>query len=380
MDARYDRTSAHVETSIHGQGQGETVNKLMKEHRKMYDDFEVIDFVDPKVTQSLRDQIDVDCPVELHWTWNYGHEVAELKSLYEKGKVNQWNAETDLDWSIPVSKDEWIANPESSLLAQLAKLMGKDEATQKAAMFDEYGYTLSQLLHGEQAALQLCGQLTNVCDKMDEKAYAASQTIDEARHIEGFAKFLQRKMGTIYPIGGTLKILLDRLLVADTANKKCLGMQTLFEGMAVGIMDMMRQESRNPLMGELIKRVEQDEARHAAFGVLMMRRMVKDAEPEELHAMEDWAFEILEALNAGQQLDMLRLLGPKYDIDPEVTTRMALGMPNFADFNSLIYMHTVIPNLKKLGLITERTEDQWRKLGMMTDKRTEASPDFAMVS
>ncbi len=356
------------------------MEKLMNQHRIMYGDFEVIDFVDPEVTQALRDQIDVDCPVELHWTWNYGHEVEELKSLYEKGKVNQWNAETDLDWSIPVSKDEWLANPESSLLAQLAKLMGKDEATQKAAMFDEYCYTLSQLLHGEQAALQLCGQLTNVCDKMDEKTYAASQTIDEARHIEAFAKFLQRKMGTIYPIGGTLKVLLDRLLVADTANKKCLGMQTLFEGMAVGIMDMMRRESRNPLMAELIKRVEQDEARHAAFGVLMMRRMVKDAAPAELHSMEDWAFEILEALNAGQQLDMLRLLGPKYDIDPEMTTRMALALPNFADFNSLIYMHTVIPNLKKLGLITERTEDQWRKLGMMTDKRTEASLDFGLVN
>ena len=64
------------------------------------------------------------CHRSLYWTWNYGHEVEELKSLYEKGKVNQWNAETDLDWSIPVSKDEWLANPESSLLAQLAKLMG----------------------------------------------------------------------------------------------------------------------------------------------------------------------------------------------------------------------------------------------------------------
>ena len=31
-------------------------------------------------------------------------------------------------------------------------------------------YLLSQLLHGEQAALQLCAvSLTNVCEKMDEK-------------------------------------------------------------------------------------------------------------------------------------------------------------------------------------------------------------------
>ena len=78
-------------------------------------------------------------------------------------------------------------------------MMGKDEATQKEAAFDELAYLISQLLHGEQAALQICGQLTNVCDKMDQKFYAASQTIDEARHVEVMARFLSEKMGTIYP-------------------------------------------------------------------------------------------------------------------------------------------------------------------------------------
>jgi hypothetical protein len=173
------------------------VNKLMQEHRKRFGEFEVIEFVDEQKLTGLRDQLNLSVPVGLNWTWNYGSEVAELRNLYEKGKVNQWNAETDLDWSAPVSKDEFIVNPELSLLAQACKLLGKDEATQKAAAFDEINYLLSQLLHGEQAALQLCGQLTNVCTKMDEKWYAASQVIDEARHVEAIAKFLQRKMGTI---------------------------------------------------------------------------------------------------------------------------------------------------------------------------------------
>ena len=343
------------------------MDKLIQEHRKRFGDFEVIDFVDEEAVKRLRDQVDVDVPLELHWTWNYGSEVQELRNLYEKGKVNQWNAETDLDWQVPVSRDEWVVAPQASMLAQIAALMGKDEATQKAAAFDEINYLLSQLLHGEQAALQLCGQLTNVCDKMDEKWYAASQTIDEARHIEAFSKFLQRKMGTIYPVGATLKTLLDILLEAETAQKKTLGMQTLFEGMAVGIMDMLRSECQNPLLVETLRRVEQDEARHAAFGVLMMRRVVREAEPEQRHEMEDWAFSILEALNANQQLDMLHLLGPKYGIDPEETTKIFLGLPNFAELNSMAYMHTVVPNLRNLGLITERTEDGWRRVGMLVD-------------
>jgi hypothetical protein len=347
------------------------MKKLFEEHRKRFGGFEVIDFVDEAEIKRLREHIDVDVPMQLHWAWEYGSEVEELRALYEKGKVNQWNAEKDVDWSMPCSNDEWLLTPEASLMGQVTRLMGKDEATQKAAMFDEINYVLSQLLHGEQAALELCGQLTNVCEKMDEKWYAASQVTDEARHIEVFAKLMQRKMGTIYPIGPTLKTLLEMLLEADTVQKKTLGMQTLFEGMAVGIMNLMRRECRNELLGDIIRRVEQDEARHAAFGVLMMRRVVADAEPEQKEEMEDWSFGILEALNANQQLDMLHTFAPKYGFDPENVVKMITSLPNFAEINSLAYMHTVVPNLRGLGLITERTEDRWRDLGMIS-----SNPDY----
>ncbi|UCE86123.1 MAG: diiron oxygenase [Deltaproteobacteria bacterium] len=347
------------------------MKKLLEEHRKRFGEFEAVEFVDTDEIERLRSQLSVDAPLALNWSWNYGSEVEELRNLYEKGKVNQWNAELDLDWSAPVSKDDWLIAPEASLLAQMCKLTGKDEATQKAAAFDELNHVLSQLLHGEQAALQLCGQLTNLCSTIDAKWYASSQVADEARHVEALAKFLERKMGTIYPISPTLKLLLDHLLQAPSAQLKTLGMQCLFEGVAVAIFDMMRQESKNALFTEMIRRIEQDEARHAAFGVLTMRRVVKEAEPEEMADMEEWAFSILEALNANQQLDMLQVLGPKYGLDPENVTQAVLAMPNHADFNSLMYMHTVIPNLRNLGLLTERTEDQYRKIGVVTDRRAD---------
>jgi hypothetical protein len=347
------------------------VKKLLEEHRKRFGDFEAVDFVDTDEIERLRSRLQVDAPLSLNWSWHYGSEVEELRNLYEKGKVNQWNAELDLDWSTPVSKDDWVIAPEASMLAQMCKLMGKDEATQKAAAFDELNHVLSQLLHGEQAALQLCGQLTNVCTTIDAKWYASSQVADEARHVEALAKFLERKMGTIYPIAPTLKILLELLLQAPSVQKKTLGMQCLFEGVAVAIFDMMRAESRNGLFTEMIRRIEQDEARHAAFGILTMRRVVKEAEPEQMVDMEEWAFSILEALNANQQLDMLHVLGPKYDLDPDNVMQAVLALPNYADFNSLMYMHTVIPNLRSLGLITERTEDQYRKIKILTDRRAD---------
>jgi len=345
------------------------MEKILAAHRHQLGNFEVVDVVDEAEIARLRERIDIDAPVNVHWTWEYGSEVAELRRLYEKGKAGQWNAETDVDWSAEVSNDEWVIAPEASLLAQLVQMMGGDEATQKAAAFDELGYTISQLLHGEQAALQLCGQLTNVCDEMDQKFYAASQVIDEARHIEVLAKFLSTKVGTIYPIGSTLKTLLDTLLEAKGMRYKVLGMQTLFEGMAVGIMDMLRSESRCPLFTDILYRVEQDEARHAAFGVLNMRRIVREASEREMHEMEDWAFGILETLNANQQLDMLRTLAPKYGFEPEPIVAGFTQMETFVELNSRPYMHTVVPNLLRLGLITDRTQDHWMRLGMMTDAK-----------
>jgi len=341
------------------------MDKLLPRHRRTLGTFEVIEFGDEAEVAQLRARQQVPTSQDLRWTWEYGSEVAELRALYEKGKLAQWNAEHDVDWALPCGPEEWIVTPEGSLLAQVLKLMGRDEATQRAAAFDEIGYLLSQLLHGEQAALQLCGQLTSGCEKMDEKWYAASQVADEARHVEVFSKLLQRKFGAIHPISPTLKFLLELLLQAPSVREKTLGMQTLFEGMAVGIMDLLRSQSRNPLLSDVLRRVEQDEARHAAFGVLMMRRVVRRSSAEELAQMEDWCFSVLEALNANQQLDMLVLFGPKWGIDPEAVVRMTTSLPNFAQLNCLPYVHTVVPNLKALGLLTDRSESEWRRVGML---------------
>jgi|SRR5579862_4174725 len=347
-------------------------NKILPEQRRAFGDFEAIDFVDEQQIDSIRRKIDVDVPMDLHWTWEYGNEIEELRALYERGKRGQWNAETDIDWSQPFPHDEWFMPKEGALLLpSILSMMGVDDDTCRRAAFDEFTHLISQLLHGEQAALQLCGQLTNACPTMDAKFYAGSQVIDEVRHVEVLSKFLQRKVGTIHPIDPTLKVLLDMLLEAPTWKIKTLGMQTLFEGMAVGIFDTIAKLTTNGLLRDMIRRVQLDESRHAAFGILSMRQVVRDSTPEELAEMEDFAFRILEAINANQQLDMLRLLGPKYGLDPDAVVQSVMSFPEWARLNSEIFMHTVVPNLRRLGLLTERTEDRYRRIGVLYGDRFE---------
>jgi P-aminobenzoate N-oxygenase AurF len=349
------------------------MDKMFEHNRRAFGAFEVVDFANDAELTKIRGKLSVSAATEVRWNgWEYGSEVAELRRLYEKGKKAQWNATLDLDWSLPVSKDEWVGDPNATLLASILGMMGADEATRKAAVFDEAGWLLSQLLHGEQAALQICGQLTNLCPTTDEKFYAASQVADEARHTEVFARFLSEKIGTIYPVSPVSKTLLDILLAVPSYQMKTLGMQTLFEGFAMGLMDMMRQSLTHPLFVDMLRRVMRDEARHAAFGVLTMRRVVATATEEELHAMEDWALSLLEALNANQNMSMLRELGPKYGLDPDAVTMGMLSSPEWAEMNSPVFMHTVVPNLVKLGLISERTRGRWQELGMLTDVKKAA--------
>lgn len=346
------------------------MDTILADHRRKLGDFEVVEFVDEREIQALRDKIDVDVPLDLHWTWEYGSEIEELRALYERGKKGQWNAEEDLDWSIPMDRDEWfMPRVGASLLSSVLTNIGRDEKTCRDAAWDEFTHLCSQLLHGEQAALQLCGQLTNACPTMDAKWYAGSQVIDEVRHVEAFSKFLSRKMGAIHPIDPTLKVLLDQLLEAPTWKTKTLGMQCLFEGMAVGIMDLVYKSTTHPLVKDMIHRIHQDEARHAAFGILSMRRVVQESTPEEMAEMEDFAFGILETLNANQQLDMLATLGRKYDLDPQAVVQIMHSLPEWPMINSETYMHTVIPNLVRLGLITERTESKYRERGIMVGDR-----------
>ena len=214
---------------------------------------------------------------------------------------------------------------------------------------------------------------------MDQKWYAGSQVIDEVRHVEVISKFLASKMGVLYPVSPTIKILLDKLLEAPTWKLKTLGMQCLFEGVAVGILDIIKSMTTNPLLKDILRRVELDESRHAAFGILTMRRLVQDATPEEMVQFEEFAFAILEALNANQQMDMLHDLGPKYGLDPEAVVRVTHSLPNWAALNSEVYMHTVVPNLIRLGLITERTESRYRKLGILSDTRTAPTANATVI-
>src|SRR5215470_15201807 len=202
---------------------------------------------------------------------NYGSVKAGLRDLYEKAKREQWNGTQQLKWDTPV-------DPESEIIPQAYNPLEdyppyKQFNDRQVAHFRhaQMAWQLSQFMHGEQGALIVASQLVGAVPWMDAKYYAATQTMDEARHVEVFSRYLREKLEWEWPINENLKKLLDIILKDSRWDFKYLGMQILVEGLAMAAFANMYQMAQEPLVKQLVHYVMRDESRHVAFGVLSLR-------------------------------------------------------------------------------------------------------------
>src|SRR5574338_368078 len=122
---------------------------------------------------------------------HYALDAEKLESLYSKSKRHQGNAELDVDWSgYDASSD--LLDRSQDFLSRLDCVAALPDDVQRRLFREAATFTLSQILHGEQAALMVCGQLVNVVPDLDGKFAAAVQVMDEARHVEVFARYLAK--------------------------------------------------------------------------------------------------------------------------------------------------------------------------------------------
>jgi hypothetical protein len=121
-------------------------------------------------------------------------------------------------------------------------------------------YMLSQFLHGEQGALLCTAKIVASVPWIDAKCYAATQVVDEARHVEVFAKYLADKLGGGYPVNRGLGGLLDDIVADSRWDITYLGMQIMVEGLALAAFGLMHVATSEPLLKQLLRYVMADEA------------------------------------------------------------------------------------------------------------------------
>src|SRR5688572_5541636 len=229
--------------------------------------------------------------LDVLYDWSYAHTRDDLRALYAKAKRSQWNPDTLLAWQTDVDLD---AHPVVEVMHPLvgtdlyAKMTEKERHESGKELFC---WALSQFMHGEQGALFAASQLVLAVPDADSKFYAATQVVDEGRHVEVFARYLHEKVRFSYPVSPHLKKLLDLILVDSRWDMKLLGMQIMVEGLALASFGMMRTIVDEPLLQQLIQYVMLDEARHVAYGVLSLRDHYRDMKESERLEREDFVYE-----------------------------------------------------------------------------------------
>ena len=314
----------------------------------------------------------VDMGAPASFVWDYDARRPRLNKLYEKSKASQWNATTDIDWSIDIDP----GHISEELLARFAAADFDFESTAVgafAAASDEnrwsveaqsHAWTVSQFMHGEQGALVATAKICAGVESIDDKYYAAAQVADEARHVEVYQRYLE-KIGIAYPVAPYLHQLLDDVVSHRHVDMTFLGMQILVEGVALAAFSMGGAMFGNPVIGQITDLVRRDEARHVAFGVLSLQGFYDDMDPVDLAEREEF---ILEACSLMRDRFVPVEVYERLGIDAARATAEYDSSPDMAAFRSLMFSK-VVPNLGKLGLLTPRVRDGFEKLGILRYER-----------
>jgi hypothetical protein len=305
---------------------------------------------------------------QAHFDWSYRSDFPELQALYQKAKRMQWNAATDIDWSLNVEP----ISPENPLLPHdflawddlVAHGIHLTPPEQRRALYLVLTWMLSQFLHGEQGALLASAQVTETVPFTDGKFYGATQVVDEARHIEVFHRYLDTKLNRMYQINDNLFTIIDSLMHDGRWDMKFLGMQIMVEGLALGAFSLLYKVTKEPLLRQLLRRVIHDEARHVNYGVLALRDFyTKQLSDKERIEREDWAFEVAVLMRD-------RFLAHEI-YEEEFASRMTRRQwnafvdrsPGMSMFRSTMFSR-LVPNLREIGLLTERVLPHYERVGL----------------
>ncbi len=294
------------------------------------------------------------------FTWDYSLSRPALRKLYEKAKVGQWNATTDLPWATDVDVERTLAADQAILGTGFDASLYADTPVAKWGEkewlnfgIEGRNWQLSQFLHGEQGALICTAKIVETVPWYDAKLYASTQVVDEARHVEVFARYLNEKLGGSYQVNAHLRMLLDDIINDSRWDMTYLGMQVMVEGLALAAFGFLHQTTTEPLLKQLLRYVMSDEARHVAFGVLSLKEVYDGMTDAEMKDRQEFAFEAAVRMrDRFMQQEVWERQGVNMkDIMPVVLNDPTRGM-----FQTMLFSK-IVPNCKKLGLLDRN--DKW---------------------
>ncbi|HEY0561149.1 MAG: hypothetical protein JWM48_639 [Mycobacterium sp.] len=305
---------------------------------------------------------DVPMAGDSRFTWEYDEGRARLLALYQKGKDKQWDQTSRIDWNLEIDPDNPLGLPD-----EVNPLLGTDvwdrapQATKDAYGKHFTAWQFSQFLHGEQGAMICSARIVESVPDLDSKFYAATQTMDEARHAETYARFLQEKVGLLYPVNDQLASLLKDTLSDSRWDMPYLGMQVLIEGLALAAFGTLRDMTTVALPKQILSYIMQDEARHVAFGRMALKDFYANITDAERAEREEFVVE-------GCYLMRDRLRGKEVfetlDLPVDECLDITEHSPYMQLFRSLLFTR-IVPCVKDIGLWGPKVQKAYADMGVL---------------
>ncbi|MBP7929104.1 MAG: ferritin-like domain-containing protein [Acidimicrobiia bacterium] len=296
------------------------------------------------------------------FSWEYDEGRDRLLHLYEKGKDRQWNAQHRIDWSTDIDFSAQTLMPDFQVPIFGSPLWDKLSRQEKDDLRKHAGsWLFSQFLHGEQGALVCGAKIVSTVPDIDSKFYASTQVIDEARHCETFAKFLNEKMEMTYPINRHLKTLLDQTIGDERWDFTYLGMQIMVEGVALGAFGVVRDLTEEPLVKSMNAYIMADEARHVAFGILALQDAYADLTQAEKDEREEF---VVEASYLLRDRFLAEEVWENLDLPTEECMEYVRQSPWMAEYRRQLFSR-IVPNVKRIGLWGDKVQKAYEEMGVL---------------
>jgi hypothetical protein len=311
------------------------------------------------------------------FSWRYDREREQLVTLYNKAMASQWNSVTELDWSIEVDPEREANKevPAVRLAREVARMPNSPLRNWSDKEFDQLALELqkaqlSQFMHGEQGAMMVAAKIVETVPWIDAKYYAATQTMDEARHTEVFAKYLHTKLGEAYPMSPFLDQQITVLLEDSRWDIAYLGMQIVIESLALAAFGDMLRRTEEPLLKKLLRYVMSDEARHVAFGILSLAELYEGLTEAELKDRQEFLLEnTLRNRARAATPEVWERMGVKFEevVPFMLEASQASGVSPVGSFQRGFFAK-LVPNVRKLGLLDANNgylREQWGAAGLL---------------
>lgn len=324
-------------------------------------------------------------PLELIWDWSYEIDKLKIEDLYRKAKQNQWDADVQIDWSLPVDPGGRLLDQERMAVLKMKFLQRLSKSAREGFNAHYSAWILSQLLHGEQGALMVAGELVAAVPDYEAKLYVASQAMDEARHVEVFSRYI-RKLDRIYPVQPILKSILKDIVETPHWQAKTVGMQVILEGLALGTFINVRAATGCQLLRDLLTYVTKDEARHVAFGNIYLTESISEMHPDDRAEVEDFALAATKkvvAMRRGMEgfggFDQV-LIDSGIEPSDFIAAMHAEIAEGFKMSSTPGSVHTfkglIMPGIVRAGLITDRVRDGYEEANIRIFSDTEVLTRF----